>query len=244
MRAAEAYSQLAGVYDEIVVDPCYSQWARYLDSLWRTDVSAVHDILDLACGTGLMAAELVRLGYQVHGVDASEAMLDRARGLLGDSATFQHVVLPDLPVAGPIDAATSNFDGLNYLTPDELSATFDAVAARLRPGGWFVFDLHTDAMLAFAIANAVVEGEDQGHRFVITSDIDPRTRVCDTRIELVHADGDDFIERHRQYFHEDDIVSAALASAGLDLIAVTDEYTALPADADTLRATWIARRGA
>ena len=33
-RAVEAYSRLAGVYDEIVVDPCHGRWASYLDELW------------------------------------------------------------------------------------------------------------------------------------------------------------------------------------------------------------------
>ena len=36
-------------------------------------------MLDLCCGTGLLAGELVARGYRVVGVDASEAMLALAR---------------------------------------------------------------------------------------------------------------------------------------------------------------------
>ena len=45
-------------------------------------------------------------------------------------------------VEGVFDAAVCTFDGLNYLTPDELGLTMAAVAHRLRPAGWLVFDLH------------------------------------------------------------------------------------------------------
>ncbi|MCX6433943.1 MAG: hypothetical protein NTX29_14620, partial [Actinobacteria bacterium] len=51
-----------------------------------------------------------------------------------------------------------------------------------------------------------------------------------------------FAERHLQYVHSDDNVRSALRGAGLDLLAVTDEYTSAPASETTLRATWIARR--
>ena len=55
------------------------------------------------------------------------------------------------------------------------------------------------------------------------------------------SDGDAFSEIHRQYFHSDDQVSAALAECRLRLLAHTDEYTDDPVEATTLRATWTAR---
>jgi SAM-dependent methyltransferase len=245
MLEAEAYSRLAGVYDEIVVDPCFAEWAHFLDELWRTDPAGVRRVLDVCCGTGLLAAELLPRGYAIVGVDAAEAMLARARRLLGPEVPLVRALLPDLPVTGTFDAAVSTFDGLNYLTPPDLRATLAAVAAHLRPHGWLAFDLHTDAMLAFTVENPVVTGEDRGLRFVITSDIDPVTRVCDTRIELTgDPDTEPFAERHVQYFHSDDDVRAALAAAGFERVVVLDEYTPAPAGASTLRATWVARRAA
>ena len=76
VRHVEAYSRLAGVYDEIVVDPCYGDWASFLDALWSAEPAPVRSVLDVCCGTGLLAHELVARGYRVVGVDASEAMLD------------------------------------------------------------------------------------------------------------------------------------------------------------------------
>ena len=243
MRTVESYSRLAGVYDQIVVDPCHGAWAAYLDELWQADEDGVCDVLDLCCGTGLLAAELTSRAYRVVGVDASVPMLELARERLGPVADLRRAALPALPVEGMFDAAVSTFDGLNYLTPADLRVTLANVALVLRPGGWLVFDLHTDAMLDFTAANPVVAGEQDGNRFVVTSTVGARTRVCDTTIEVLEsADGEPFSETHRQYFHAAGDVAQALDAAGFGAIGRTAEYTQKPVDASTLRATWFARR--
>jgi hypothetical protein len=146
-------------------------------------------------------------------------------------------------VEGRFDAAVCTFDGLNYLTPEELGSTLDAVAARLRPAGWLVFDLHTDAMMNFTITNPTVRGRSAGNDFVISSDVDAGARTCDTTIELTQSRvGEPFTERHRQYFHADEDVRRSLHDAGFVVTAVEEEYTHEAARASTLRATWTARR--
>jgi SAM-dependent methyltransferase len=239
VKPVEAYSRLAGVYDEIVVDPCHGRWAAFLDEVWA---GGVQTVLDVCCGTGLLAAELAGLGYRVTGVDASESMLDLARARLGDGVTLVRAALPELPVDGVFDAAVSTFDGFNYLSPVDLRETLQAVAGRLRPEGWLVFDLHTDAMMAFTIENPVVAGESAGNGFVIDTAVDAASRTCETTIEVVRPrEGEPFSERHRQYFHADGDVRAALEDAGFGLVRVCDEYSSLPVAPDTLRATWISR---
>jgi SAM-dependent methyltransferase len=243
VRHVEAYSRLAGVYDEIVVDPCHDRWASFLHELWSADPEGVRSVLDLCCGTGLLAGELTARGYRVVGVDASGAMLALARERLGPEVTLRRMTLPDLAVDGVFDAVVCTFDGLNYLTAAELRLTFAAVAVCLRPGGWLVFDLHTDAMMNFTVANPTVAGRSAGNDFVISSVVDPVARTCDTRIELTQPrHGDPFTEQHRQYFHADADVHQGLREAGFAAAAVEEEYTHAPADASTLRATWTARR--
>jgi predicted TPR repeat methyltransferase len=243
VRHVEAYSRLAGVYDEIVVDPCHGQWASFLDDLWSGDAAGVGSVLDLCCGTGLLAGELVARGYRVVGVDASEAMLALARDRLGPEVALSRMTLPDLAVDGRFDAAVCTADGLNYLTPDELRLTIDRVAGCLRPAGWLVFDLQTDAMMRFTLANPTVAGRSAGNDFVISSVVDAGARTCDTTIEVTRPrDGDAFSEQHRQYFHAEADVRSSLEDAGFTVTAVEEEYTHESADASTLHATWTARR--
>ena len=243
MRHVEAYSRLAGVYDEIVIDPCHDRWASFLHELWSADPAGVRSVLDLCCGTGLLAGELIARGHRVVGIDASDAMLVLARERLGPDVALTRMTLPDLAVEGVFDAAVCTFDGFNYLTPDELRRTMAAVVLCLRPAGWLVFDLHTDGMLDFTVSNPIVAGESAGNSFVITSTVNLDARTCDTTIELTRPrDGAPFTERHRQYFHADAEVRTSLQDAGFAVTAVGEEYTHEPADASTLRATWTARR--
>ena len=242
MRIDASYTQLARVYDDMVVDPCYEGWARFIHSRWRDDPMPVRSVLDVGCGTGLLAAELLGLGYDVTGVDASPAMLERARRRLGAQAKLELTELPGLGVDDTFDAAVSTFDVLNYLTPIDLTATFTSIAERLRPRGWLIFDLHTDAMMTFALSNPVVSGESDGRAFEIHNDVDRRGRTVSTRITVSPADGADaFQEVHRQHFFAEATVRQALTAAGFEIVSITDEYTDSPVGPGSLRGTWVTR---
>jgi SAM-dependent methyltransferase len=181
-------------------------------------------------------------GYRVVGVDASEAMLDCARSLVGPGVELIRDSLPELRVDGRFDAVVCTLDGITYLQPTELPAAFASFSERLGPGGWLVFDVHTDAMMAFAESRPVVTGEQDGHRFTITSAVDPGARASDTRIEITPAGEAPFTEQHRQYFHRDDDIRAGLVDSGFEVTGVRDGYSDRPAGDSTLSATWIARR--
>ena len=182
--------------------------------------------MDVCCGTGLMASQLVARGYRVVGVDASATMLARARRLLGPKAVLLQRSLPDLGVEGVFDAAISTFDGLNYLTPAELRTTLVAIARCLRSGGWFVFDVHTDTMMGFTAANPIVRGDSHGHQFAIASAVDLRARTCATTIDVTRTnDGDRFTERHTPVLLHRRAGEVGAVRRGLRRVAVTDEYS-------------------
>jgi len=241
VRSIDAYTRLAGVYDEVVVDPCHGGVAEFLEELFGAGEEAVARVLDVCCGTGLLAADLVARGYRVTGVDASEAMLARARRLLGPHAPLIQATLPDLPLEVTFDAATCTLDGFTYLAPAALAPTVEAIARVLRPAGWLVFDVHTDAMMALTSSRPVVAGEHAEHRFEILAEVDLDARLCDTRIDVT-PDGaaSPFSEHHRQYFHRDSDIRSALMAGGFEVVAVRDGYSDRPADESTLSATWIA----
>lgn len=220
------------------MDPCYSQWADWIEDAWAA--ARPTSVLDLCCGTGLMTTELVDRGHDVVGVDASAAMLDRARTRLGASVSLIHAWLPDLPLEGPFDAAVSTLDGLNYLRQAELEATFVAVARVLRPGGWLVFDVHGPGMLPFALANPVITGVRRGCPFVLTTDVDGA--ACRTTLDFTgDSDHPPFTETHTQFLHPSLVIRSALEVAGFAVLEVTDEYSDAAVTESTLRATWVTR---
>lgn len=99
--------------------------------------------LDAGCGTGRHAATLSALGYQVVGVDATEAMLEIARSKVA-SADFRQGVFEALPVDDDsVDLVTS---ALAVCHAQELSPVFEEFARVLRPGGrLLISDPHPSA---------------------------------------------------------------------------------------------------
>lgn len=116
-------------------------------------------VVDLGCGSGILAAELLAAGYDVLGVDISPAMLDIARKR-APKARFVHASFLDfeLPACA---AVVSMGEVLGYLFDcrnglDSLGSLFSKVFRALQPGGVFVFDF---------LEPGVVEGGEPIRRF-------------------------------------------------------------------------------
>jgi SAM-dependent methyltransferase len=101
-------------------------------------------VVDLGCGSGLWARELIGAGYTVLGVDLSPAMLQLARQRV-PQASFRRgsFLKADLPRC---DAITAIGECFNYLfdpanKAEMLVRFFARVYRALRPGGVFIFDV-------------------------------------------------------------------------------------------------------
>jgi trans-aconitate methyltransferase len=94
-------------------------------------------IVDLGCGTGGLTAEIAAAGAEVVGIDASEAMVARAREL-HPNLRFEVARGEDFTVEAPVNAVFSNA-ALHWMSPPEDLAA--AVLRALEPGGRFVAEM-------------------------------------------------------------------------------------------------------
>ncbi len=101
-------------------------------------------VVDLGCGSGRWARELLRAGYRVLGIDISEDMVELARRNAPE-AEFRVGSLFETEIP-PCDAVTAVSEVLNYLFDPQnegwrLERLSGRVYGALRPGGVFVFDV-------------------------------------------------------------------------------------------------------
>ena len=92
-------------------------------------------VLDAACGTGAVSAQLVALGHDVVGVDVSERMLVRARGAVPE-VRFEIGELTSLPL--PDDDVDHVVCSLALTHLEDLRPFFAEAARVMRPGGHLV----------------------------------------------------------------------------------------------------------
>ena len=98
-------------------------------------------VVEIGCGSGSLTRYLVDAGHRVIATDASPAMLDLARAVVGDAQEIRPLVLPDDPIP-PADAIVGVGHCLNYL-PDAaaIDRALVAIARALLPGGVLAIDL-------------------------------------------------------------------------------------------------------
>lgn len=94
-------------------------------------------VLDVGCGTGAHAGELAARGFDVVGVDADDAMLERARAA-HPTVRFVAADVQTMELGETFDGALSNA-ALHWM-PDQ-GAALSAIARSLRPGAPFVAEM-------------------------------------------------------------------------------------------------------
>jgi demethylmenaquinone methyltransferase/2-methoxy-6-polyprenyl-1,4-benzoquinol methylase len=131
--ARELFAPLGPSYDRVGAALSLGQdplWRRFLVARLPRDGGHV---LDVATGTGLVAAELLRRGFTVTGVDQSAGMLVRARRRFADRVTLVEASAESLPLAdASFDHLTFTYL-LRYVA--DPGSTLRELARVVRPGG-------------------------------------------------------------------------------------------------------------
>jgi ubiquinone/menaquinone biosynthesis C-methylase UbiE len=163
----------------------YDRWAQVYDLLWRrytektlpvlqraAAVRSGERVLDLACGTGTLAARLDGSvpDLRLVGVDLSPAMVERARQKLGTrpGLRFERADAHDLPFDGASFDAVLCANTFHYFSAP---ATVLAEARRvLRPGGRLVLLDWCRDFWTCRVMDAVLRRVDPAHHDCYTLD--------------------------------------------------------------------------
>jgi SAM-dependent methyltransferase len=197
-------------------------------------------VVDLGCGSGILARIVSEAGYDVRGVDLSADMIALARAN-APGATFMQGSLLDAEIPHAV-AVTAIGEALNYATDpraslDEVQRVAARVHASLDPRGVFLFDVATPGRHGVDVVQKFHEREDWS-MFVRLEEHDD---TLDRRMSIFRMTDDDGLyrrtdEHHVLRLYEPAILTAVLERAGFD-VQISGDYGA--ASASTPPSGWI-----
>ena len=160
-------------------------------------------VVDLCCGSGILAGKLTADGYEVLGIDISEALLDIAKEY-APSAHFRQESIwkSELP---PCVAVAAIGECFNYLfddvgnTDQALYELLQRIHKALDPGGLLLFDVAEPGRVpdSSGLQRAHTEGEDWA--VLMSAQEDRTNRLLTRRITTFRKDGE--LYRREQEIH-------------------------------------------
>ena len=222
-----SYRALAPWYDALTRDVPYAAFADFYEKLFAADGGEFSLLLDLCCGTGTLALEMSRRGYDMIAADGSGEMLMAAREKACASGAPQPLFIlqpaQELDLYGTVDAAYSSLDSLSYVPFAALRECFRRLRLFIRPGGLLVFDLRTPEFLR-SMDGSVSVDETDGVFCLWRGRFDRRAGALRYGMDVFErAEGEMYrrsAEEHTEYAHEPEAVMAELRALGFTNVRI------------------------
>lgn len=242
----------AAYYDLLYRDKDYQAEAAYLAEHLRIHAPDAQKLLELGCGTAGHAARLAAMGFNVDGIDLSEAMLERARATIAALPTgiSSRIRLESGDVRNwrggcEYDAVLSLFHVFSYQCEDaDIDAAFRTAALHLRPGGFLLIDFWygpaVEALGPESRTRRIESGSIRILRKAVPNWLRDRN-IVEVRFEVEVEDlssgtRSSFEELHRmRYFSREELVER-LHTAGLEAFAFREWL----ADREPTEGSWSA----
>jgi len=243
------YKAFAGMYDALMADTPYEQWAAYIHGVFKQRLKNSGKnatILDLACGTGNITLMLAKKGYDMIAVDASADMLSEARRKADEEnldVLFLNQDMINLDLFGTVDGVTCVCDGLNYiLTEEGIGRVFERVRLFLNPGGIFIFDMNTEYTFKESFGNQRFQAEaPSGESYVWDNLYHEEKKINEYTMNFFPlGNSEGILEVHYQRAYPPGDIFNMLLAAGFRSVAIYDGYSHKPIHGESGRITFIA----
>jgi SAM-dependent methyltransferase len=183
----------AATYGDRIAD-VYDSWGGLPDDTHEAvellaGLAGQGPALELGIGTGRVALPLRERGIEVHGIDASERMVERLRAKPGGGAVPVTIGdFAEVGVGGTFSLVYVVFNTLFALSDQGAQVRcFERVASRLRPGGSFVVEAFVPDLTLYERGQRIAThslGDDQVHLLATLLDpVEQRVRSQHVVIE-------------------------------------------------------------
>ncbi len=218
------YRNYAYYYDLFYRDKDYRGEAECIKRILSDNGVKSGKILSFGCGTGKYECELADLGYEVHGIDLSEHMIELAKKkYLGkDHISFEIADIRNYRSEDMYDAVISLFCVMSYQTSNEdMIAALKSAQSCLKSGGVFLFDVWYGPGVLSDLPRVRVkryfDGDDYITR-IAEPVIDSKKNIVDVNYEIIVENKLVFNETHRMRYWFRPEVENFMNNTGITLI--------------------------
>lgn len=244
-----SYNSFASVYDELTLNVDYKNRAEFVQSILNRYGITDGLLLDLACGTGSMAVELSKMGYEVIATDASPDMLMEAQNKAYDneqSIMFLCQRMEETDLYGTVRAVVCSLDSINHLSDvDTVRKTFDTLKNFVDDKGIMVFDVNTLYKHQNVLGNNTFVYDEKNVFCVWQNHLLQDERTVNINLDFFCKNGE-LYERFNENFNEtaftDEEITSAVESAGFRVLERLADMTENKPDDTTERIYYVIRR--
>ena len=223
VHKAKAYENVSFIYDELMKDVNYPEWAKYIRKITSEFVRKDYNVLELGAGN-CKIANLIRKKYQeIIATDISIPMLK------SDSKNVVKKVCCDmisLPFNTKFDLIFSTFDSVNYLmSKKKLLALFKQVNCLLKDDGIFTFDASLEKNSIDVVQDYVIEGSTGNYSFKRISKFYKSKKVHKNIFYITGADNKVVKEVHEQKIFDFETYFDLIIKGGLYVVNCFEAFT-------------------
>ncbi len=218
-----SYSKFAYYYDSLMDDEFYDRYEEFILNHAKFD-----SVLELGCGTGLMAIKLSSLNKTVYATDLSPEMLEVAKYNASEANVdlmLGKIDMCNFQINEPVDLILCMCDSLNYIHKEKkVKRVFTNVYEALSDEGTFIFDVHSLHKIDVTFKNYVEENKDEDFYFKWTVNKEGEGKIHH-HVIIDDFENDDHVdEDHYQQTYSVESYKTWLKEAGFKHIELYSDF--------------------
>ncbi|GFZ30565.1 S-adenosylmethionine-dependent methyltransferase [Clostridium zeae] len=241
----DSYNKFANLYDQLIYEDInYNSISDFILDLCKNNNINYEYYLDLACGTGNVAAILGKNFKNIFLVDSSDSMLINADKKFREERMKCKIVCQDmseLSLNRKFDLVTCVLDSTNYILDiEDLRNYFLSVKRHMSENGIFVFDINSYYKLSDILGNNIFTYNSE--EIFYTWENIFEDEIVEMNLTFFVKNGElyeRFEEIHEERAYKEDFIESMVKDAGFEIIGKYDGYKNSCIERDSERIVYV-----